>query len=282
VEDITERKAAEEALRRSKDELEEKVHERTAELMLILEELEKGRDDLRKLASELVMTEERERKRIAVTLHDEVAQTLAAAKMRLDLLRKVTDGQASSEVVDEARELLVQSIRETRALMTDISSPILYEMGLLAAVQNLAEQASASYGLRVSHDLTGEFGNLELEFTVMIYQAVKELLNNVSKHSQARNASVRLVAEDTAVRAIVADDGRGFEVGDVGLPRREGGFGLFSIRERVKSFNGSMLIDSAPGKGTVVTVVLPTSLGKAEQIRDEGKASTKIRRRRKA
>jgi len=211
-----------------------------------------------------------------------VAQTLAAAKMRLDLLKKVTDGQESSEVVDEARDLLMQSIRETRALMNDISSPILYEMGLLAAVQNLAEQASASYGLRVSHDLTGEFGNLELEFTVMIYQAVKELLNNVSKHSQARNASVRLVAEDTAVRAIVADDGRGFEVGDVGLPRREGGFGLFSIRERVKSFNGSMLIDSAPGKGTVVTVVLPTSLGKAEQIRDEGKASTKIRRRRKA
>ncbi|HEX7504776.1 MAG TPA: PAS domain S-box protein, partial [Syntrophales bacterium] len=84
AEDITDRKAAEEALRRSKDELEEKVSERTAELMLLLEDLEKGRNDLRKLASELVMTEERERKRIAVTLHDEVAQTLAAAKMRLD------------------------------------------------------------------------------------------------------------------------------------------------------------------------------------------------------
>ncbi len=281
VEDITERKAAEEELRHSKDELEEKVNERTAELMLLLEELEKGRDDLRKLASELVMTEERERKRIAVTLHDEVAQTLAAAKMRLDLLRKVTDGQASSEVVDEARDLLMQSIRETRALMTDISSPILYEMGLPAAVQNLAEQTSASYGLTVSHDVTGEFANLGQELTVMIYQAVRELLHNVSKHSQARNVSVRVIAEDTAVRAIVADDGRGFEVGDVGLPRREGGFGLFSIRERVKSFHGSMHIESAPGKGTVVTVVLPSSLRQAQETRVEEKASPRGGRRRK-
>jgi PAS domain S-box-containing protein len=282
VEDITERKAAEEALRRSKDELEEKVSERTAELMLLLEELEKGRNDLRKLASELVMTEERERKRIAVTLHDEVAQTLAAAKMRLDLLKKVTDGQASSEVVDEARDLLMQSIRETRALMTDISSPILYEMGLPAAVQNLAEQTSASYGLAVSHDVTGEFTNLEQEFTIMIYQAVRELLHNVSKHSQARNVSVRVIAEDAGIRMIVADDGRGFEVGDVGLPKREGGFGLFSIRERVKSFHGSMQIESAPGEGTVVTVVLPSSMRQAQKTRDEEKASPRGRRKRKA
>jgi signal transduction histidine kinase len=247
--------------------------------MLLLEELEKGRNDLRKLASELVMTEERERKRIAVTLHDEVAQTLAAAKMRLDLLKKVTDGQASSEVVDEARDLLMQSIRETRALMTDISSPILYEMGLPAAVQNLAEQTSASYGLTVSHDVTGEFSTLGQELTIMIYQAVRELLKNVSKHSEARNVSVRVIAENTGVRTIVADDGRGFEVGDVGLPRHEGGFGLFSIRERVKSFHGSMQIESAPGKGTVVTVALPSSLGKAEQIRDEDKVSPKARRK---
>ncbi|HET6489366.1 MAG TPA: PAS domain S-box protein [Syntrophales bacterium] len=281
AEDITERKAAREALLRSKDELEEKVRERTTELMLLLEELEKGRDDLRKLASELVMAEERERKRIAVTLHDEVAQTLAAAKMRLDLLRKVTDGVESGEVVDEARELLMQSIRETRSLMTDISSPILYEMGLAAAVQNLAEQTSASYGLAVSHDVAGEFGNLGQELTVMIYQAVRELLHNVSKHSQARNVSVRVIAEDTAVRAIVADDGRGFEMGEVGLPRREGGFGLFSIRERVKSFHGNMLIDSAPGQGTVVTVVLPTGLGDTEKTLDGETASPRGRRRRK-
>jgi signal transduction histidine kinase len=249
--------------------------------MLLLEELEKGRNDLRKLASELVMAEERERKRIAVTLHDEVAQTLAAAKMRLDLLRKITDGEASSEVVDEARDLLMQSIRETRALMTDISSPILYEMGLPSALQNLAEQTSAGYGLAVSHSLTGDFGSLEQELSVMIYQAVRELLHNVSKHSQARNASVRVSMEEGGIRTIVADDGRGFDVDDISSPGQEGGFGLFSIRERVKSFNGSMQIESSPGRGTVVTVVLPSSLGKTKEIRDEEKASSRNRRRRK-
>jgi PAS domain S-box-containing protein len=85
--DITERIEAEQALQKAKEELENKVRERTAELVLLMEDLEKSRDDLRKLASELIMTEERERKKISVTLHDEVAQTLAAARMRIDLLR---------------------------------------------------------------------------------------------------------------------------------------------------------------------------------------------------
>jgi PAS domain S-box-containing protein len=281
VEDITDRKAATEALRRSKDELEGKVHERTTELMILLEDLEKSRDDLRRLASELVMAEEMERKRIAVTLHDEVAQTLAAAKMRLDLLKNTAGDGASGDVIDEARELLAQSIRETRALMNDISSPILYDMGLSSAVQNLAEQASASYGLTVSHSVTGEFRDLQQELTVMVYQAVRELLHNVVKHSQARNASVRVTAGEGGIRMIVADDGRGFDADGISSPGSESGFGLFSIRERVKSFNGGMHVESGPGKGTVVTIELPLSMGKAEETRDEEKASPRGRRKRK-
>ena len=153
-------------------------------------------------------------------------------------------------MVDEARDLIAQSIRETRSLMNTISSPILSDMGLPAAVQNLVEQASARYGLAISHSVSGEFGDLGQELGVLIYQALRELLHNVSKHGQARNASVRVIAEERGIRAIVTDDGRGFNVGGIGSPGREGGFGLFSIRERVKSFNGSMLIESAPGKGT--------------------------------
>ncbi len=270
--DITEHKQAEEALRQANERLEQRVHERTAELMLSLEDLEKSRDNLRKLASELVMTEERERKRIAVTLHDEVAQTLAAAKMRLDLLRKITDSEASLKVADEAGELIVQSIRETRSLMNTISSPVLSDMGLPAVVQNLAEQASANYGLAVSQSVSGEFGELGEELGVLIYQASRELLQNVAKHARARSASVQVIAEDSGIRAIVTDDGRGFEVGEIGSPGREGGFGLFSIRERVKSFNGSMLIESTPGKGTKVTIALPRVSRKGNESANERNA----------
>ena len=273
--DITERKRAEEALKEANESLEQRVRDRTMNLQNLTEQLEKGRDDLRRLASELVMAEEKERKRIAVTLHDEVAQTLAAAKMRLDLLKTMQGSAESRQVVEEAGELLAQSIRETRSLMNNISSPVLYDLGLAAAVQNLAEQASAIYGLTVSHSVSGEFGNLEQELAVMIYQAVRELLQNVAKHSQARNVSVRVIAEETGIRTIVTDDGQGFDVGDIGSPGHESGFGLFSIRERVKSFNGDLLIESTPGKGTEVTIELPTVLRKEKETRSEANTSKK-------
>ncbi|MCK7485468.1 MAG: PAS domain S-box protein [Bacillus subtilis] len=155
--DITERyqveealKASEEALRLANEGLEQRVRERTMELMLLLEDLEKSRGELRKLASELIMTEERERKKISVTLHDEVAQTLAAARMRIDLLRSKPGDDDSRRALDEAQQLLVQAIRETRSLMTDISNPVLYDMGLQVAVQSLTEEVKARNGVSFS------------------------------------------------------------------------------------------------------------------------------------
>jgi PAS domain S-box-containing protein len=272
----------EEALRQANEQLEQRVWERTAELTLSLADLEKSRDDLRKLASELVLAEERERKRIAVTLHDEVAQTLAAAKMRLDLLKSMQFSAESLPVIEEAGELLVQSIRETLSLMTDISSPVLYDMGLPSAVQNLAEQTAVRHGLPVSYSFSGDLGDLELEVGVMLYQVTRELLQNIVKHSQARSASIRITKEKDTIRAIVSDDGLGFDVDEVGSPGDEGGFGLFSIRERVMSFNGDLRIASTPGKGTEVTVELPAMLRKEKETASVVKTRQKSRKRRKS
>jgi len=250
------RKSAEE-LRLANEQLEQRIRERTAELMLTLEDLEKNRGDLRKLAAELVLAEERERKRISVVLHDEVAQTLAATKMRLDLLRSLTGGAEFRIAISEAQELLGQSIRQTRALMTDISNPVLYDMGLRVAVEALAEEVKARHGISVSCSFGGKLRNLGQDMEVMIFQVVKELVQNIVKHSRARNASIRVVEEKDAIRAVVTDDGLGFETGHIGIVRSEGGFGLFSIRERVKSYGGRIHIKSEPGRGSEVTVKLP-------------------------
>ena len=149
------------------------------DLQNLTEQLERSRHELRKLASELVMAEEQERKRIAVTLHDEVAQTLAAAKMRLDMLKNMERADDYDRVVREIRDLLAQSIRETRSLMTDISSPVLYDMGLAPAVQAMADQASADSGIVASYLFRGDLRDLQIELAVMIYHVVKELLQNV-------------------------------------------------------------------------------------------------------
>jgi PAS domain S-box-containing protein len=260
--DVNDRKLAEQALQRSKDELEEKVRERTAELQSLMEDLEKSRDDLRKLASELVLAEERERKRLAVTLHDEVAQTLAAARMRVDLMRSISGGDAFRQTFEEAQELLSHAIRQTRALMKDISNPVLYDMGLRSAVEALAEQIRDRHGIQVKCSFEGPLSSLSQDLNVMIFQVVKELLQNVVKHSGARGATIRINEDKESVRTIVADDGEGFDINDINAPDYvEGGFGLFSIRERVKSFNGSIQIKSKPGIGSEVTVALPKTAG---------------------
>ncbi len=269
--DITERIEAEQALQKAKEELEDKVKERTAELILTLENLEKSRNDLRKLASELVLAEERERKKISVILHDEVAQTLAAARMRIDLLRRMPGDDDSRRVLDEAQQLLVQAIRETRALMTDISNPVLYDMGLQVAVQSLTEEVKARNGISFSSSFSGHLKTLEKDVEVMLFQLVKELVQNIVKHSGARKASILIVEEKDVVRVVVADDGQGFDAGNVGAVGLDGGFGLFSIRERVKSYHGKITIESEPGKGAEVTVMLPKKAAGGAASRKTGK-----------
>jgi PAS domain S-box-containing protein len=260
--DVDDRKQAEQALQRSRDELEAKVQERTAELLLLLEDLGKSRHDLRKLASELVLAEERERKRLAVTLHDEVAQTLAAARMRLDMMRSLPDGRERKQSFEQAQELLSHAIRQTRALMKDISNPILYEMGLRSAVEALAEPIKDQHGIQVKCSFEGNLSSLSQDLNVMIFQLVKELLQNVIRHSGARGANIRIIEDKDSIRTIVADDGAGFDVNDTNSrDYSEGGFGLFSIRERVKSFNGNIQIKSKPGIGSEVIVELPKTAG---------------------
>lgn len=213
---------------------------------------------LRKLASELVMAEERERKRVAGILHDEIAQTLAAVKMRLDVHTGSSSGKGPA--LQDARELLAQSIRETRALMNDLGNPLLFDMGLKTACEALAERLMESHPIRISYDIQDPFKNVEPDVRTILYQLIRELLTNVVKHSKARTADVLIRLENGLFTVRVTDDGVGFDPQTLGAPTVEGGFGLFSIRERLAVINGSLQIESGEGGGTIVTARVPVTL----------------------
>jgi signal transduction histidine kinase len=265
--DITELKRAEDDLRKSEETLrlanetlELRVLERTMDLQNLTKQLESHRHELRKLASELVVSEERERKRIAGVLHDEIAQTLAAARMRIDMLQGIPSDPKDKQTLEETRALLLQSIRETRTLMNDIGNPLLFDLGVKAACEALASRLMERHSVRIHCDIRDAYKHLDPNLKTIVFQVVRELLHNVVKHSKAQHAHVVIDMANGSLRVKVTDDGAGFDPKTLGAPSSEGGFGLYSIRERLMAIDGTLRIESAPGAGSAVVAILPPAL----------------------
>jgi PAS domain S-box-containing protein len=223
------------------------------------EEMLRGyRESLRSLASELALAEERERRRIAVGIHDQVSQTLALCKLRLGSLGRASSAEPAPEALAEVGNLLDQLISHTRTLTFELSPPILYELGLNSALEWMCETTTSKYGLPCYFE--GHEGHLPLaqELGVVLFQGVRELLMNAAQHAQATQVKVSVGRAGQQVVITVADDGVGFDT--TTLERAVGesqSFGLFNIRERLQYLGGHLEIESAPGQGTRATLTAP-------------------------
>lgn len=271
--DLTERQRKEKDLRESKERLETKVQERTAQLTAInkslLAEIQErklsekrlraAQKNLRAMAAEIVLAEERSRQNFATDLHDTVVQTLGAAKLRTEFLREYVPAEGL-RYLDELRNMLSQSITEARLIMAELSPPVLYELGFNPAIQWLAERISSQHDIDIDVETEDQEPSRH-EVQVLLFQAARELLMNVVKHANARKALVSVKGDEKNIRITVRDDGHGFD-GNVSFRTdSSSGFGLFSIRERLRHMGGRLVIKSKPGQGTIVSVTAPRTAG---------------------
>ena len=214
---------------------------------------------LKSLASQLSLTEERERHRLATELHDQIGQSLVISKIKLDQLHKSSTSDEFSRPLEDICNCLGQIIDDTRTLTFDLSYPILYELGFEAAVAEwLTDQIQEKHGIKTEFVDDGHQQPLDDDIRVLLFRNVRELLINVIKHAQANHVKVSIRKVKDNICVSVEDDGVGFDPVEVtSMAAKRAEFGLFSIRERLEQLGGLIEIDSRTGRGSKITMTAP-------------------------
>ena len=214
--------------------------------------------DLQRLSAQLINAQEEERRSIARELHDEVGQVLTAIKVELAVAQRTIASRGGSvNVLEDAQAIADGAIHTVRDLSHLLHPAMLDDLGLPAAIDSYLRGFGKRHGIRV--DLLQE--QMEARLAPQIeaagYRIVQEALTNVAKHAKATNCRVYVQRLAHTVLVTIEDDGTGFDVSETESAGTRKGLGLISMRERVSQLQGTMRIESAPGKGTRVTVELP-------------------------
>jgi len=227
------------------------------------EKIKSYQKQLRSLASDLSLAEERERRRIATMLHDHIGQILAISKIKLGALAQLIGNDESMNQLKEVRNHIEQAIQYTRSLTFELSPPILYDLGLEAALEWLAEQVREHQRINCMFEADAYPKPVSDEIRIVLFSAVRELLMNVTKHAQANVAKITIRRVNDSITVHVADNGIGFVPSKMSFYRDENkGFGLFSIRERLRHLSGQMEVRSGRGRGTRVILTAPLVIEK--------------------
>ncbi len=240
------------ALEKALAEMETRVQERTGEL-------ERRAAQLARLSSELTLAEHRERQRIAQILHDHLQQLLVSAQMRLQILSRRID-PAHQELAAQIKEVIDESIAASRSLTIELAPPALRADGLGAGMEWLAQWFEEKQGLKVDLSLDREIPAVREDVKLLLFESVREAIFNVVKHAGVDRISLRLKQmEDETLRITIIDQGIGFDIEQLKSKRgeKEGGYGIFSIQERLGLMGGELTIESEPGLGTCLTLSAP-------------------------
>lgn len=280
----SERVKAEQSLQRMLDEMEKRVEERTIKLIraneFLLKEISERKqveyklrsyqEKLRSLASELTLTGEKERRRLAIALHDRIGQSLALSKIKLTTLIQEIESKGMESKLRDITSVVSQTIQDTRSLTFEISPPDLYELGFVAAAESLVERYGQDYGIKAEFVSSENSLPLSEEAAIILYQVLRELIVNIIKHSNADKMRVTLRKSGNFVRVRVWDNGKGFDPSSVLQDSSSLSFGLFSIQERLEPLGGNMDVSSKIGVGTEITLKVPLkTVGEIDNAEDK-------------
>jgi signal transduction histidine kinase len=256
---IVEREQAGQALKKSHEELEERVRQRTAALEAKTAALEQAQIHARSLSGRILILQDEERRRMARGLHDSLGQYLAALKMNLD--RFVSEYAKQAAIASESSEIVEKCLAETRTISHLLHPPLLDESGFVSAARLYIEGFSRRSGIVVEFDAPSDLIRLHPELEMTLFRTVQEALTNVHKHAGATAViiSLKIDDKDKAVRLEISDNGRGIpqeRLNHLLYGATEVGVGLAGMRERVRELNGTFEICSN-GAGTIVSVTAP-------------------------
>jgi len=219
------------------------------------QELERRAKLLQQLTLELSQAEDRERRRLAEILHDDLQQQLAAAKFHLGILGgRIKHDLSVKTMVGQLDQILKDAIEKSRSLSHELSPAVLYHSNLSETFEWLACQVQAKHGLTVHLDTEDQVHLQSEAMKAFLYKAAQEILFNIVKHARVREAQLRLKYMRGRLRLTIADRGQGF---DPQTLERTGGFGLFSIRERIELLGGRMKVRSVKGRGSIFVIAMP-------------------------
>ena len=181
-----------------------------------------------------------------------------AAKNKVTQVFARVQGEPVRQLLGQVENLLLQSIDESRTLTTELSPPILYQAGLAAGLEWLGRWTLEKHGLRMDLQTNGPLNDIADDMKAFLFRAVRELLFNAAEHAMVNRAGVEVTADANRIRIVVTDKGRGMDPSVVKEGKKgPGGFGLFSIRERLTYMGGQMDIHSAPDQGTSIMLDVP-------------------------
>ncbi len=222
-------------------------------------EIESHQKSLQDLTTELILTEERQRREIASNIHDNLSQSLVIARMKLSGLRTDKQGGEVDDTIKTVIGHLSDALESSRNITYDLSPPVLFELGLKEAVLWLAGKTGSEYDLKIDTSMDIGRESYSDDILILVFRTIRELIFNVIKHAQASIIKIDMKEKEGKLYVRIEDNGTGFEPDGIGQHSKNKGFGLFSVKERMQNINGGLNIDTRPGKGTVIEFYLPVN-----------------------